>query len=33
MGTMSPEETEALAHRWHLEVVREGKLDLGVCLR
>ncbi len=29
MGTMSPEDTEAIAHRWHLEVVQAGKLDVA----
>ena len=26
---MTPQETEALAHRWHLEVVQEGKLRVA----
>lgn len=26
---MTPEETEAVAHRWHLEVVQAGKLEVA----
>ena len=26
---MTPEETEALAHRWHIEIVQEGNLALA----
>ena len=26
---MTSEQTEAVAHRWHLEMVREGKLELA----
>jgi hypothetical protein len=29
MGTMSPDQTEAVAHRWHIEVVQAGKLDVA----
>ena len=29
---MTPEETEAVAHRWHLEVVQAGKLEVADAL-
>ena len=29
---MTPEETEAVAHRWHLEVVQAGKLEVAEAI-